>query len=167
VLFHWTYVYYVAYDWCTVPLSFPKCVEWMIVLRRQRAVRGFRVCCKRLLWAPTWWRQVSSDPLCPTYFIIHCPTYHEQPKDGLVFCFLSVFTLWELVTMISIMLLLYFNQWTWWEHLWYDDAILIMMMNLWYFRRLGLFPEYLSVRTCPLDDHPGKQYNHEGEMGRP
>jgi hypothetical protein len=31
-----------------------------------------------------------------------------------------------------------------------------MMMNLRYFRRLGLFPEYLSVRTCSLDDHPRK-----------
>jgi hypothetical protein len=27
--------------------------------------------------------------------------------------------------------------------------------------------EYFSVRTCSLDDHPGKQYNHEGGMGRP
>jgi hypothetical protein len=43
------------------------------------------------------------------------------------------------------MLLLYFNQWTWWEQLWYDDAILIMMMSMWYFRGLGLFHEYLSV----------------------
>jgi hypothetical protein len=25
-------------------------------------------------------------------------------------------------------------------------------------------PEYLPVRTCSLDDHPGKQYNHEGGM---
>jgi hypothetical protein len=24
---------------------------------------------------------VSSDPLYPTYFIIHRPTYHDQPKD--------------------------------------------------------------------------------------
>jgi hypothetical protein len=44
------------------------------------------------------------------------------------------------------------------------DDIMIMMMNLCYFRGLGLFPEYLSVRTCSLDDHPGKQYNHEGGM---
>jgi hypothetical protein len=39
-------------------------------------------------------------------------------------------------------------------------AILIMMMNLWYYRGLRLFPEYLSVRTCSLDDHPRKHYNH-------
>jgi hypothetical protein len=36
-------------------------------------------------WASVWWRQVSSDPLCPIYFIIHCPAYYEQPKDWLAF----------------------------------------------------------------------------------
>jgi hypothetical protein len=36
-------------------------------------------------WASVWWRQVSSDPLCPIYFIIHCPAYHDQPKDWLAF----------------------------------------------------------------------------------
>jgi hypothetical protein len=34
-------------------------------------------------WASVWWRQVSSDPLCPIYFIIHCPAYYEQSKDWL------------------------------------------------------------------------------------
>jgi hypothetical protein len=47
------------------------------------------------------------------------------------------------------------------------DDILIIMMNLCYFRGLGLFLEYLSVRTYSLYDHPEKQYNHEGGMGRP
>jgi hypothetical protein len=36
-------------------------------------------------WASIWWRQVSSDPLCPIYFIIHCLVYYEQPKDLLAF----------------------------------------------------------------------------------
>jgi hypothetical protein len=40
-----------------------------------------------------------------------------------------------------------------------------MMMSLCYFWGLRLFPEYLNVRTCSLDDHLGKQYNHEGGMG--
>jgi hypothetical protein len=71
-LFYWICVHSVAYVWCNVCLSFPKCVEWMIALRRQRAIRGFRVCCRRLPWAATWWRQVSSDQLCPIYFIINC-----------------------------------------------------------------------------------------------
>jgi hypothetical protein len=33
---------------------------------------------------------------------------------------------------------------------------MIMMMFLWHFRGLRLFPEYLSVRTCSLRDHPEK-----------
>jgi hypothetical protein len=165
--FYWTCVHSVAYVWCTGFLLFPKYVEWMIALHRQRAVRGSRECCMRFPWATTWWRQVSFDPLCPTYFIIHCPAYHDQPKDWLVFCFfLSLVILSELVTMISIMLLLYFNQWTSWEYLWYDDDILIMI-NLYHFRGLELFLEYLSVETCSLDDHSRKKYNHEGGMGCP
>jgi hypothetical protein len=30
-----------------------------------------------------------------------------------------------------------------------------MMIYLWHLRGLELFPEYLSVRTCSLRDHPG------------
>jgi hypothetical protein len=106
------------------------------------------------LWVSVWWRQVSSDPLCPFYLIIHCPAYYEQPKDLLAFYLpCPWFTFW--VTMVSYMLALYFNQWTWWDTmmiLWfysgYDDILVA-------FRGLGLFPEYLSVRTCSLRDHPG------------
>jgi hypothetical protein len=32
----------------------------------------------------------------------------------------------------------------------------IMMMYLWHLRVLERFLEYLSVRTCSLDDRPGK-----------
>jgi hypothetical protein len=149
-------------------LLFPKCIEWVIALCRQRAVHGSWVCCRRLPWAATWWRQVSFDLLCPTYFIIHCPTYHDQPKDWLVFCFSYP--------------CLPFGNWLLWLVLCYcftlinehDDNIynmlmlsLFMMMNMWYFRELGMFCEYLSVRTCSLDDHLEKQYNHEGGIGRP
>ena len=66
-------------------LLFPKYIEWMITLHRQRAVCVSRGSCRRCPWAATWWRQVSSVPLCPTYFIIHCPAYYEQPKDWLAF----------------------------------------------------------------------------------
>jgi hypothetical protein len=38
-------------------------------------------------WASVWWRQALSEPLCPIYFINHCRTYQEKPKDWLVFCF--------------------------------------------------------------------------------
>jgi hypothetical protein len=41
-----------------------------------------------------------------------------------------------------------------------------MIMNLWHCRGLGLFLEYLSIRTYSLRDHPRQQYNHEGGMGR-
>jgi hypothetical protein len=113
-----------------------------------RVLRGWRP------WASVWWRQVSSVPFCPIYFIIHCPAYYEQPKDLLAFYLPGPwFTFW--ITMVSYMLALYFNQWTWWDTmmiLWfyfgYDDILAA-------FRGLGLFPEYLSVRTRSLRDHPG------------
>jgi hypothetical protein len=125
-----------------------------------------RVLRDRRPWASVWWRQVSSGPLCLIYFIIHYPAYYEQPKDWLAFLFtLSLVTFW--VTMVRFMLLLYFNQWTWCEHLWYNVVIIIMMLDWWYFRGLERFLECLSIRTCSLDDRPGKQCNHEGGMGRP
>jgi hypothetical protein len=96
---------------------FPKCVERMIASRRQRAVCDSRASYRRFPWATTWWRQVSSDPLCPTYFIIYCPTYHDQPKDWLVFCLSCPWLpFWDLAIMVDNMLVLYFNQWTWWEY---------------------------------------------------
>jgi hypothetical protein len=52
--------------WCAVHLYFSKCIECMLALLRQQAVRSSWVCCWRPPWAATWWRQVSSDLLCPT-----------------------------------------------------------------------------------------------------
>jgi hypothetical protein len=43
----------------------------------------------------------------------------------------------------------------------YYDVILVA------FKGLERFHECLSVRTCSLDDRPGKQCNHEGGMGCP
>jgi hypothetical protein len=99
----------------------PSFKESTVKLRRPsdqapRALRDWR------FWAFVWWRQVSSDPLCPIYFIIHCPAYYEQPKDLLAFYLpCPWFTFW--VTMVSYMLALYFNQWTWWD----------TMMILWFY----------------------------------
>jgi hypothetical protein len=64
---------------------------------------------QELPWAATWWRQVSSDPLCSTYFTIHYPEYHDQPKDLLGF-YLSCpwLSFWDLAIMVNIMLVLYF-----------------------------------------------------------
>jgi len=102
-------------------VSFPNFEESTVKLRRPSDLalwvpRSWR------LWASVWWRQVSSDPLCPIYFIIHCPAYYEQPKDLLAFYLpCPWFTFW--VTMVSYMLALYFNQWTWWD----------TMMILWFY----------------------------------
>ena len=119
----WTCDLSAAYVWfIAFCLLFLKCVEWMITLRRQQAVCVSRGSCRRSPWSAVWWRQVSSDPLCPIYFIIHCPAYYEQPKDLLAFYLpCPWFTFW--VTMISYMLALYFNQWTWWD----------TMMILWFY----------------------------------
>jgi hypothetical protein len=45
-------------------------------------------------------------------------------------------------------------------------SLLIMMMILRHLRGLERFLKCLSVRTGPLDHHPGKQKNYEGGMGR-
>jgi hypothetical protein len=132
---------------------FPSFEESTVKLQRP-SDQALRVLQSWRPWASVWWRQVSYDPLCPIYFIIHYLAYSEQPKDLLAFYLpCPWFTFW--VTMVSHMLALYFNQWTWWDTmmiLWfysgYDDILVA-------FRGLGLFPEYLSVRTCSLRDHPG------------
>jgi hypothetical protein len=125
--------------------------------RRYRAVRGVWGNWRRRPWAAAaWWRQVSSDPLCPIYFIIHCPAYYEQPKDLLAFYLpCPWFTFW--VTMVSYMLALYSNQQNMMRITWWYDAFILdtMVIYLWHFRGLGSFPEHLSVRTCSLRDHPG------------
>jgi hypothetical protein len=165
--FYWTCVYSIAYVWCTFLLLFPKCVEWMIALRRQRVIHGSWECCRRFPWEATWWRQVSSDPLCPTYFIIHYPTYHYQPKDWLVFYFscpwLS-FGNW-LLWLVSCYCFTLINEHD--ENIY--DTMMISWLWWWTCDTLGLrlFPEYLSIRTSSLDDHPRKLYNHEGDMGCP
>jgi hypothetical protein len=43
----------------------------------------------------------------------------------------------------------------------------LFTIYLWHLMGLERFLECLSVRTCSLDDRPGKQCNHEGGMGRP
>jgi hypothetical protein len=118
------------------------------------------------LWASVWWRQVSSDPLCLIYFIIHRPAYYEQPKAWLAFYLPCPWLPFGLLWLDSCYCFTLINEhdvntydtmlslWLWW---WY----------LWPLRGLELFLECLSVRTCSLDDRPGKQCNHEGEVGRP
>jgi hypothetical protein len=122
-----------------------------------------RVLQDRRSWASVWWRHVSSDPLCPIYFIIYCPAYYEQP--WLAFYLPCPWLPFGLLWLASCYCFTLINehdgiQW------WYYDFILDMMI-LWHLRGLERFLEFLSIRTCSLDDRPGKQCNHEGGMGRP
>jgi hypothetical protein len=139
--------------WCVVYLYFSKYIECMLVLLRQRAVQGSWVCCWRPPWATTWWRQVSSNLLCPTilYNSLFCITLPKL-KDWLVCISLTLVYLFGLI-MISLCYCLNLIN----EHdvIFYDT----MMLSRWgpcgYFRGLWLFPEYLSVRTCLGSDNPG------------
>jgi hypothetical protein len=133
--------------------SFLSFEESTVKLRRPNDP-ALRVLQRWRFWASVWWRQVSSDPLCPIYFIIHCPAYYEQHKDLLAFY-------------LSGPWLLYFNQWTWCEHLWYDVVIMIMMLDWWYFRGLERFLECLSIRTCSIGWPPGKTVQLWGWNGMP
>jgi hypothetical protein len=137
--------------WCSFLPS--KCIERMLALLRQGAACGSWVCCRRSLWATTWWRQVSSDLSCPTLL------YNSQShitllklKDWLIYIYLTLVYLFGLI-MVSLCYCLNLIN----EH----DVIIydMMMLSRWgscdYFRGLRLFPECLSIRTCLGSDNPG------------
>ena len=107
--------------------------------------------------------------LCPNHSLIHLPHHTFIPKDWLAFCYpCPCLPIWVGLLLLSLMLLLNFNQWTWWDYLWYAVfPSLMMMWYLWSSRGLERFLECLSVRTCSMDDRPGKQCNHEGGIGCP
>jgi hypothetical protein len=91
-------VHLFVHFWCIVHLSLSKCIECMVALFRQRAARSSWVCCWKSSWAATWWRQVSSDLLCPTYLLIHCPTLlYLKPNDWLVCIYLILVYLFGLL----------------------------------------------------------------------
>jgi hypothetical protein len=80
--------------------------------------------------------------------------YHDQLKDWLALYLPHPWLPFGLLWLASCYCFTLINehdeiQW------WYYGFILDMMIYLWYLRGLGLFPEYLSVRTCSLRDHPG------------
>jgi hypothetical protein len=130
--------------WCAVHLYFSKCIECMLALLRQRAVRGSWVCCRRSLWATTWWRQVSSDLSCPTllYNSLSRITL-MKPKDWLVCISLNLVYLFGLIKVSLCYCLNLIN-----EHdvIFYDT----MMLSRWgpcdYFRGLRLCWGRASVR---------------------
>jgi hypothetical protein len=137
--------------WCSFVLS--KYIECMIALFRQWAARGSWVCCRRYLWATTWWRQVSSHLLCPTllYNSLSCITLLEL-KDWLVCIYLTLVYLFGLI-MVS--LCYCFNLINEHDVIIYDTMMLSQWGSCEYFRGLRLFPEYLSVRTWLGSDNSG------------
>ena len=135
--------------------------------RSGRRARGIR---RRSPWAAVgWWRQVSLD-LSMSYSLFNSPpAYTFMPKDWLAF-FIHVLVYLSGLDYYCLALCYCSNsnQWTWWDYLWYAVfPSLIMMLYLWSSRGLERFLECLSVRTCSMDDRPGKQCNHEGGMGCP
>jgi hypothetical protein len=86
--------------WCSFVLF--KCIECMLALFRQRATRVSWVCCRRSLWATTWWRQVFSDLSCPTLLYNSLPRITLlKPKDWLVCISLTLVYLFGLI-MVSL-----------------------------------------------------------------
>jgi hypothetical protein len=98
-----------------------------------------------------------------------CPLTYLCPKDWLAFVIHVLVYLFGLD--YYCLALCYYsnsNQWTWWDYLWYAVfPSLIMKLYLWPLRGLERFLECLFVRTCSMDDRPGKQCNHEDGMGCP
>ena len=123
-----------------------KIKRWRPSDQALRVLQGWRP------WASVWWRQVSSDLLCPIYFIIHQPAYHDQPKDWLALYLPCPWLPFGLLRLASCYCFTLINE--------HDVKIYdtMMLSQWWYCDTLGgsgLFPEYLSVRTCSWSDHPG------------
>jgi hypothetical protein len=145
--------------------SFLSFEESTVKLRRPndsalRVLQGWK------FWASVWWRQVSSDLLRPIYFIIHQPAYHDQSKDWLALYLPCPWLPFGLLWLTSCYCFTLINE--------HDVNIYDTMLSLWLWCWTGdtlggleRFLECLSVRTCSLDDRPGKQCNHEGGMGCP
>ena len=107
--------------------------------------------------------------LCPIHYLIHLPLYTFIPKDWLAFvipilAYLFGLDYYCLALCYCSTLINEHDE----NYLWYAVfPSLIMMLCLWSSRGLERFLECLSVRTCSMDDRPGKQCNHKGGMGCP
>jgi hypothetical protein len=152
---------------------FPNLNGWMYVCLRSHRERfgwGARRTRRRSPWAAIgWWRQVSLDLSLPIHSLIHLPHYTFIPKDWLAFI---IHVLVYLFGLDYYCLVLCYCSTLINEHdendQWYAVfPSFIMMLYLCPSRGLERFLECLSVRTCSLDDCPGKQCNHEGGMGCP
>jgi hypothetical protein len=120
------------------------CLYSLCVTNRSRSVselQGSTVKCWRpsdlilrvlQSWRPratVWWRQVSSDPLCPIYFIIHCPAYYEQHKDWLAFYLSCPWLPFGLLWLDSCYCFTLINE--------HDVNIYDTMLSLWLWCRTG------------------------------
>jgi hypothetical protein len=135
---------------------------WMYVClrsHRERSGWGARRNHRRSPWAVVgWWRQVSLDLSLSYTFLIHLPHFTFIPKDWLAFV---IHVLVYLFGLDYYCLALCYCSTLINEHdendQWYIVfPLLIMMLYLWPLRGLEQFLECLSVRTCSLDDRPGK-----------
>jgi hypothetical protein len=142
--------------------------ESTVKLRRPRDWT-LRVLREWIPWASIWWRQVSLDLSLFYTFFNHLPHYTFIPKDWLAFVihvlvYLSGLDYYCLALCYCSTLINEHDE----NYQWYNVfPSFIMMLYLWPSRGLERFLECLSVRTCSLDDRPGKQCNHEGGMGCP
>jgi hypothetical protein len=107
--------------------------------------------------------------LCPIHSLIHLPHYTFIPKDWLAFVIhVLVYLFWVGLLLFSFMLLLNSNQWTWWEwsmiHCFPSSNYDVILVA---FKGLERFLECLSLRTCSLDDRPGKTVQPWGWNGVP
>jgi hypothetical protein len=107
--------------------------------------------------------------LCPIHTLIHLPHYTFIPKDWLAFVIPVLVYLFGLdyyclaLCYCSTLINEHDENYQWYAVF----PSFIMMLYLWSSRGLERFLECLSVRTCLLDDRPGKQCNHEGGIGCP
>jgi hypothetical protein len=105
-------------------------------------------------WASVWWRQVSFLwPIMSYLLIIHCPALLNWNLRIWLALYLSCPWLpFGLLWLASCYCFTLINE--------HDVNIheTMVLSRWWYCDTLGgsgLFPEYLSVRTCSWSDHPG------------
>jgi hypothetical protein len=120
-----------VHDWCVIYLSFTKCIECMITLFRQRAVRGFLSVLLKTFLSNNLVKASVLWPIMSHSFIIHCPALHylNLRIDYSVFT-LSLFTFW--VIMVS--LCYCFNLINSHDLIIYD---MMMLSGWWYYDTLG------------------------------
>jgi hypothetical protein len=110
---------------------------WMYVClrsHRERSGRRARRTRRRRPWAAVgWWRQVSLDLSLSYTFFNSPPALHIYTYGLTSFCYpCPCLPIWVGLLLLSLMLLLNSNQWTWWElsmircfPLFYYDVILV------------------------------------------